>query len=107
ASFSDLLRKASTKAKTLYAPTLYVPVADAEDRRSLQNWRNQLDPNCKQVSGLIEGFLDGNAEVLFLEGELVVVIYHLAVPELLPVTLPIGFISTDKAVVERIGSFAM
>ncbi|MDE1244025.1 hypothetical protein L9W94_18165, partial [Vibrio aestuarianus] len=61
----------------------------------------------KDVKGLAEGFLDGNVEILHLEGELAVVIYHFAQPETLPVTMPLGFISTDKATVSKIGKLVI
>ena len=56
------------------------------------------------INGLVDGFLDGNVEFLYLENEIVVVIYHFSNPGILPVTMPLGFISTSKAVVNRIGA---
>ena len=53
--------------------------------------------------GLVEGFLGGNVEVLHLADELIVVIYHFSLPETLPVTMPLGFISTDKATITKFG----
>lgn len=51
----------------------------------------------------MEGFLGGNVEVLHFDGEFVAVVYHFSVPPNYPVTLPLGFMSTDKQVVSEIG----
>ncbi len=102
-SLSDFLGKASTKDKKLYQPVIYVPLSDENDFRSARQWKNEFEQYQKYVKGLVEGFLDGNVEVLHLEDELVVVIYHFTHPESLPVTLPLGFISTNKEMVSKIG----
>lgn len=104
-ALSDFLHKAETKEKKLYAPRLYVPILDADDQRSRRQWKQEIDPYSSNARGLVEGFLGGNVEVLLFEGELVVIIYHLSAPESYPVTLPIGFISTDKkfvGVIEKV-----
>ncbi|MDT9046761.1 hypothetical protein RSW36_26960, partial [Escherichia coli] len=48
--------------------------------------------------------LDGNVEILHLEDELSAVIYHISQPEILPVTMPLGFITTNKETVKIIGT---
>ncbi|NRF64795.1 hypothetical protein [Vibrio coralliilyticus] len=106
-SLSDFIHKSSTKEKRLYKPVLYVPVSDDRDSRIAKQWKNELGPFHKDVKGLAEGFLDGNVEILHLEGELAAVIYHFAQPETLPVTMPLGFISTDKATVSKIGKLVI
>ena len=47
------------------------------------------------MSYLDKGFSNGNIEVILLPKSFVAVNYHLSRPDLLPVTLPIGFVSTD------------
>lgn len=103
AALSEFLNRASTKKKQLYRPTLYVPVSGPEDSRSARSWNHEFRNYENSIKGLVEGLLGGNIEILHFEGELVVVIYHFSQPESLPVTMPLGFISTDKTTVERVG----
>ena len=103
-SLSDFLGKASAKDKKLYQPVVYIPVLDGTDRKLARQWKNEFEQYHKNVKGLIEGFLDGNVEILHLEDELVVVIYHFTQQETLPVTMPLGFISTNKPMILSIGN---
>lgn len=110
---SDFINKASVnirngkQGKRIYNPTIWLPVADQEDKRTKNKWKYQLDPYHKKARALAEGFLDGNVEIIYLEEELVVVIYHLVQPDILPVTLPIGFISTDSTMVKKVGKLVL
>lgn len=101
--FSELIDKASTKDKKLYSPTIFLPVSGQDDRRSARQWKREFEPNTTNVRGLTEGFLGGNVEVLHFEGEFVVVVYHVSLPESYPVTLPVGFVSAEADVVKSIG----
>jgi len=101
-SLSDFLNKSTTKNKSVYSPIIYLPIAGNDDRRGANQWKNELDPCLDNANGIIEGFLGGNVEVLVLEGELAVVVYHMSIPENYPVTMPIGFISTEKESVKAI-----
>ena len=100
---SELLDKASTKDKRLYSPTIYLPISAPDDQKTARQWKWEFDPNTDKVHGLLEGFLGGNIEVLHFEGEFVVVVYHVSLPDSYPVTIPIGFISADKDVVSAVG----
>ncbi|WP_330130776.1 hypothetical protein [Shewanella xiamenensis] len=100
---SDFGNKSSTKHKSLYKPTLYLPISDEGNYRAARQWETELGQFNGEIKGLVEGFLDGNVEILHLEDELVAVIYHFTQPKSLPVTLPLGFISTDSATVAKIG----
>ncbi|WP_345847678.1 hypothetical protein [Shewanella algae] len=102
-SLSEFIHKSSTKEKRLYKPVLYVPVSDARDSRVAKQWKHELGQFHRESKGIAEGFLDGNVEILHLEDEVVVVIYHFSQPETLSVTMPLGFISTNKATVAKIG----
>ena len=102
-SLSDFFNKASTKDKKLYSPTVYLPVYGKSDYRTANQWKQELDLYNHEVHGLVEGFLGGNVEVLHLEASVVVVVYHLALHDTFPVTVPLGFISTDKEIVSSIG----
>jgi hypothetical protein len=102
-ALSDFLNKANTKDKRLYTPTIYLPISGPEDHRAVRQWKQELDPYTDRAHGLIEGFLGGNVEVMLFEGELVVVVYHMSLPETYPVTLPLGFISEDQDTVAAVG----
>lgn len=101
-AMSELLTKAQTKDKKIYSPTIYVPVAGADDARSAKRWKHELEPNIENVHALVEGFLGGNVEVLFCEGEFAVVVYHLILSGNYPVTLPIGFVTEDAKMLSSI-----
>ena len=101
--FSELVDGSVSKGKNserFYEPKLYLPVLDSRDRRTIGRWKQMLPGHLSNVYGLVEGFMDGNVEVLLLSGEAVVVCYHISKPDSLPVSLPVGYISTDKKVVE-------
>lgn len=106
-SLSDFIHRSNTKEKRLYKPVLYVPVSDERDLRVAKQWKHELGQFHEDAKGLAEGFLDGNVEILHLEDEVAVVIYHFAQPETLPVTMPLGFISTDKATVAKVGKLVI
>lgn len=101
---AKISEKKERKAKNLYSPILYVPLSGLDDKRGARQWENDLAENGKNANGLVEGFMNGNVEVMYLEDELIVVVYHIAYPDNFPITLPIGFISTDKKVVNKIGT---
>ncbi|UGV30768.1 hypothetical protein LO767_17720 [Halopseudomonas aestusnigri] len=100
---SEILSMASTKKKRLYSPTIYLPVSGADDQKTARQWKWEFDPNTDKIHAMIEGFLGGNVEVMHFEGEFVVVVYHVSLPDSYPVSLPIGFISADKDVVSSVG----
>lgn len=110
ACLSEICRRASTKdknekqGKVLYVPSVFVPLASPSDAGVARKWTNQLDPFSKFARGILEGFLGGSVEVLYLENTFVTVIYHISQPELLPVSMPVGFISNDPATVAEIGA---
>jgi hypothetical protein len=99
ACFSELVDRSITKGKKpikLYNPKLYLPLLGATDRRAIGSWKQEFSGLEQDVHGLVEGFLDGNVEVLIVPGFIAVVCYHISRPENLPVSLPIGFITTDR-----------
>lgn len=101
--FSELIEKSTTKGKNpvrLYDPKLYLPVRDSEDKQAIGRWKQEFSEHNKWVFGLVEGFLDGNVEVLLLPGCMAVVSYHISKPESLPVSLPVGYITMDQNRVE-------
>ena len=72
----------------------------------MRQWKQELDPYTDRAHGIVEGFLGGNVEVMFLKGELAVVVYHMSLPDMYPVTLPLGFISDDPKTVSIIEKLA-
>lgn len=97
--FSELVDRSASKGKKptkLCNPKLYLPVQDASDRGAIGRWKQEFSYYEKEVHGLVEGFLDGNVEVLILPGYLAVVCYHISWPGRLPASFPIGFITTDR-----------
>lgn len=102
-SLSEFIRRSSIKEKRLYTPVLYVPVSDDKDFRVARQWRHELGQFHEHARGLAEGFLDGNIEILHLEDEVAVVIYHFSQPETLPVTMPLGFMTTNNEMVTKLG----
>lgn len=104
-SFGKLISKAMTTGKhpkPLYKPRMYVPLSDSADKLSKRRWASDLENNIQYVDGVVEGFLNGHVEVLLLPEYLVSVCYHVSYPDKFPVSIPIGFMSTDLEVVNSI-----
>ena len=100
---SELISMASTRDRRIYSPTIYLPISGPDDQRTVRQWKHEFDPNGERVHGLIEGFLGGSVELLHFDGEFVVVVYHVSLPDSYPVSFPTGFISTDKNVISSVG----
>ena len=103
ASISYIVSKSSTKHKSLFTPSIFVPMHGEDDRKMKNHWSKELNSAGKYLHGLREGFLGGDVEIIYLEDEIVVVNYHISKPDTLPVSFPIGFISTEKKVIKAIG----
>ena len=56
----------------------------------------EFEPNTDKVRGLIEGSLWRSVEMLHLEDEFVVIVYHVSLRDSYPVSFPVGFISAEK-----------
>lgn len=80
----------------LYQPKLYLPLQDSNDRRSINRWKQEFSSQGNDIYGLVEGFLEGNVEVLLIPGRMAVVSYHISRPDSLPVSLPVGYLTTDE-----------
>lgn len=103
--FGELVENATTKGKNskrIFIPKMYVPLAEADDKRGKQIWSGEFVDNLQHVYGLVEGFLGGQVEVMLLPGRFVMVCYHISNSEIYPVTLPLGFISTDVDMINKI-----
>ncbi|WP_342030971.1 hypothetical protein [Neisseria sp. Marseille-Q2251] len=91
----DKIQNLIDKQKNGYDFHLYLPLPSERNQHEKQEWLNHFkDISDKVLYGFCEGFLDGNTEILFLEDKFAVVCYHAKLSSY-PVTLPIGFMTTD------------
>ena len=98
----DKIQNLINKQKNGYDFRLYLPLPSERNRYEKQEWLNHFkDTSDKVLYGFCEGFLDGNTEILFLEDKFAVVCYHAKLSSY-PVTLPIGFMTTDIKKVNHI-----
>lgn len=102
----DKIQNLIDKQKNGYDFRLYLPLPSKRSRHEKQEWLNQFrDISNKVLYGFCEDFLDGNTEILFLEDQFAVVCYHAKLSSY-PVTLPIGFLTTDIKKVNQIARLA-
>lgn len=102
----DQIQNLVDKQEKGYDFRLYLPLPSERNRRERQEWQNQFkNISDKSLYGFCEGFLDGNTEILFLENKFAVVCYHAKLSSY-PVTLPIGFMTTNIRQVNLIISLA-
>ena len=100
----DKIQSLIDKQKNGYDFRLYLPLSSKGNRYEKQEWLNHFkDISDKVLYGFCEGFLDGNTEILFLEDKFAVVCYHAKLSSY-PVTLPIGFMTTQKNTIKSIAS---
>ena len=98
----DKIQNLIDKQKNGYDFRLYLPLSSERNHHEKQEWLNHFkDISDKVLYGFCEGFLDGNTEILFLEDKFAVVCYHAKLSSY-PVTLPIGFMTTDIKKVNHI-----
>ena len=98
----DKIQNLIDKQKNGYDFRLYLPLPSERNRHEKQEWLNQFkDISNKVLYGFHEDFLDGNTEILFLEDKFAVVCYHAKLSSY-PVTLPIGFMTTQKSTIKHI-----
>ncbi|EJB8374420.1 MULTISPECIES: hypothetical protein [Acinetobacter] len=98
-----ILRSSQNKGKVLLQPDFYLPIADKYDRKSSKRWKQSFPQYLENIIGIREGFLKGNVEIFHIEEELAVVSYHISNRDILPVTMPIGFMTTNLKEVNFIG----
>ena len=100
----DKIQNLIDKQKSGYDFHLYLPLPSERNQHEKQEWLNHFkDISDKVLYGFCEGFLDGNTEILFLEDKFAVVCYHAKLSSY-PVTLPIGFMTTQKNTIKSIAS---
>ena len=98
----DKIQNLIAKQKNGYDFHLYLPLPSERNQHEKQEWLNHFkDISDKVLYGFCEGFLDGNTEILFLKDKFAVVCYHAKLSSY-PVTLPIGFMTTQKNTIKSI-----
>jgi predicted ArsR family transcriptional regulator len=105
--FTEIIQGSMTtgkKAKRLYAPKIFLPQSGSSDDREKKRWVFEFEKVKNSLFGYVEGYHQGAVEVVLLESRLVAVTYYLHQPEYYRVALPVGFISTDETVVNRVAS---
>lgn len=103
--FESLINGAKTTGenpKSLYKPTLLVPMTSKQDRYGCKRWKDDLGGNLNHVNGYIGGFCGGSVEVVLLEHDLVALTYYVSLPDIYPVQIPVGFISKNRAFIDRV-----
>lgn len=86
-----------------YNFTMYLPCEDHRNikQNAVREWKGKL-PNLNSCEGILNGLFDGSVEVILLENEFAAVSYHLSMPDLSPVHIPLGYFTKDKKLIKRI-----
>ena len=103
--FSELYNGSKTsgkKAKTLYNLKIMLPLSDPKNRKEKNNWMHEFSSIKNNLYGYIDGYMDGDVEIVLLADSLVAVTYFLNIPESYRVPIPVGFISMDKGLIDAI-----
>jgi hypothetical protein len=95
-------KTSGNKSKALYDFKVMVPMSAKDSHREKQNWQHDLGAVKSNLHAYVDGYLNGDVEVVLLEDRLVAVTYYLSLPESYRVPVPIGFISTDKGVISSV-----
>lgn len=90
----------------LFTPSIFLPLSDVTDRSAIGNWKSDLKRGSNNLYGLLEGFLDGSVEVLILEDTFAVVCYHISRPDTHPVSIPVGFVTSNLKLINAITEIA-
>jgi hypothetical protein len=84
-----------------FTPELYLPIFDKGDRRAISKWIMEFGKK-GSLYGLAEGFLNGNTEVVVLEGVFAYVNYHVVLADYTPLPIPIGYFTTEPKIISSI-----
>lgn len=101
---SWLHENAKTKGKSskrIFIPKFYFPIARENDRKSISDWKSLLG-DLSDCHKYIEGLFNGTTEILLLQDNFAVVSYHLSIPSISNISIPLGFMTTDKGLVREI-----
>lgn len=106
-SFLDVLINkqfsgAKNERRKLYDLKFYLPLEQSNDRQSLHEWRRFKNTNLdNNLYGFKAGLLNGNTEIMILEGEFAIICYHLVLDSC-DVTIPVGMFSRDSVFIQKI-----
>ena len=92
------------KSQRVYSSNIYIQLEKHFSRQLINDQQHEFKNFKSSIFGLNEGLLNGNVEVLLIPNKFVAVVYHFSMPELLPVSFPSGFTSTDKSKIKIIES---
>ena len=86
-----------------YQMAMYLPCDDQykAKEKSTKEWKRKLG-NVSSCEGVLNGLFDGSVEVLLLDNEFAAVCYHLSIPDISPVHIPLGYFTKDKQLIQRI-----
>tara|TARA_R110002060_G_scaffold77590_2_gene89253 strand:+ start:774 stop:2171 length:1398 start_codon:yes stop_codon:yes gene_type:complete len=86
-----------------YQLAMYLPTDDQfkAKEKAAREWKRKLG-NVSSCEGILNGLFGGSVEVLLLENEFAAVSYHLSMPDLSPVHIPLGYFTKDKKLIQRI-----
>ena len=90
------------KSQRIYNSNIYIQIEKDYDRGLINDYKHEFKNYKSGIYGLIEGFLNGNVEIILIPGQFVAVIYHFSIPKVLPVTFPAGFTSTDLVKIKMV-----
>lgn len=97
----DSTETSGRRAKRLYQPKLYLPLAENHDRLRRVCRIEFEDFDKGSLFGYTGDFCNGNVEVI-VYSEFAVVSYHLSAPDATPIPIPFGFMTTDKSQIDHI-----
>lgn len=90
------------KAKPLYKPRLLLPLSEPNAKKEKNDWLYEFKGQEKYLEGYVEGFKNGDVEVLALGERLVAVTYYLSLPDAYPAPIPFGFITRSSKVIRQV-----
>lgn len=98
-----LLSNQTNKNGNNYTMTLYLSSNDHPKikEQAKSEWKQRLGDlsSCECVR---DGLFNGCVEVMLLDNEFAAVSYHLAMPDISPVPIPLGFMTKDKELIQKI-----
>lgn len=98
-----LLATQKNSKGTNYQLTVYLPCDDhfKVKQNAVREWKQRIG-KLDSCEGILNGLFDGSVEVLLLENEFAAVNYHILMPEISPVHIPLGYFTKDKQLIKRI-----
>lgn len=105
-NFQDSAKGVGKRSEqTVFRPRLYFPLSDSNDEIGVRNLRGQYDELSEVVFGYSSGSRSISYEALVLPGCFAVVIYHLCQPNVCEIPIPIGFVTEDLSIVDKVDAY--